>query len=186
MSEQQIDDKVREQIQKTRLIQKIRLIVFDCDGVLTDGGITVLPDGQESKRFDVRDGLGINLAIRAGLKTAIITGRESSVVEHRAKDLGIHHIYQKSPDKTADLNSILQKESLSLAETAFVGDDLPDLAVMRRVGFAVAVGDAIPEVKLTADYVTSLPGGRGAVREAIELILRTQGKWESAIEHYTR
>ena len=178
MPEQQIDDNLQQQI------QKIRLLVFDCDGVLTDGRITVLPDGGESKSFDVRDGLGISLAIRAGLRTAIISGRASSALEHRARDLGIHHLHQKSDDKIDSLDSILKQESLTMAEVAYVGDDLVDLPVMRRVGVAIAVADAILEAKQAAHYVTSLPGGLGAVREAIELILRTQGKWESVVRHY--
>jgi len=179
MPENLIDDHLRERI------QKIRLLVFDCDGVLTDGRITFLPDGGQSKSFDVRDGLGISLAIRAGLRTAIISGRESSAVEHRARDLGIHHLRQKSTDKIESLDSILKQESLTMADVGYVGDDLVDIPVMRHVGVAIAVADAVAEAKQAAHYITSLPGGRGAVREAIELILKTQGKWESVTKHYT-
>lgn len=168
----------------TEKIRKIRLLILDVDGVLTDGSIIIDDSGLETKAFNVRDGHGIKLLERGGVRTAIVTGRTSTVVEHRARDLKIELVYQGSRDKLKAYEDILTRSSLTPVETAYVGDDLVDLPVLKRVGFSVAVADASVEVKERADYVTERPGGRGAVREVVELILKTQGKWEGLIERY--
>lgn len=162
--------------------KRIRLLAMDVDGVLTDGRIILGGDGQELKCFDVRDGMGIALARRAGLKTALITGRSSDAVWRRSDELHCDHCLQGVTDKKAALEIIIRDERISWDETAYIGDDLNDLAPMSMAGLAVAVGDAAPEVVHTAAYHCQAHGGRGAVRETVELILRTQGKWETMVE----
>ncbi|MDO8426698.1 MAG: HAD-IIIA family hydrolase [Deltaproteobacteria bacterium] len=165
-------------------IKKIKLLIFDVDGVLTDGGIIYNDEGQELKVFDVRDGHGIKLLMRAGIDVAIITARESRAVSFRAANLGIEHVYQGMRDKAEALGLILEKKALAPEEAGYVGDDVIDLPVIKRVGFSAAVADAVDEVKQRVDYVTKMPGGRGAAREVVELILKTQGKWDGIIEKY--
>ena len=164
----------------------ITTVIFDVDGVLTDGRIVMDGEGNELKFFNVKDGHGIVMLHRAGISTMIITGRRSKVVERRAKELGIGRVYQGIHDKLGLFGELVEKEGLNPKETAYVGDDVVDIPLMRRVGLGVAVGDAHPEVKAVAHHVTSLPGGRGAVREFIELLLKTQGHWESVTERYRR
>ena len=159
----------------------IQLLVLDVDGVLTDGGLYVDDNGKPSKKFNVKDGLGIKLAQRFGIQVAILTGKTSGVVEHRAKELGIEHVIQGSKNKGADIASLSEKTGIALGDTAMVGDDLPDLPAFAAVGFRVAVGDAVDEVKAAADFVTVKAGGRGAVREAVEHLLKAQGKWDEAL-----
>ena len=159
--------------------RKIRLLLMDVDGTLTDGALIVMPDGEELKSYHVRDGLGILLARKAGLDLGIISGKTSKALEKRAARLRITEIHQGSIDKTGILSEILKRRGINAKETAYIGDDLGDLAVMKAVGLAAAVGDAHPEVKAHCHYVCRSPGGRGAVREFIEFILRAQGKWES-------
>jgi 3-deoxy-D-manno-octulosonate 8-phosphate phosphatase (KDO 8-P phosphatase) len=163
---------------------RIKLIAFDIDGVMTDGGLTYTDDGQERKTFNVQDGLGIKLLQRAGLEAVIVTGRNSGVVAARAADLGIEHVYQGVADKGATLAALLAKLDLSWAECAFMGDDLIDLPAMRRAGLAVAPANARPIVKQHAHVVTAASGGHGAVREAIELVLAAQDKLKAAFAPY--
>jgi 3-deoxy-D-manno-octulosonate 8-phosphate phosphatase (KDO 8-P phosphatase) len=153
----------------------IRLLLMDCDGVMTDGRLWWTADGDEQKAFHVRDGLGIALCHRAGLRTGIISGRESSATRRRATELGMAYLRQNVRDKLTAFNEILRQARLSANECAYVGDDLVDLPIMRRAGLAIAVADAIEEAKAAAHYVTRHKGGCGAVREAVDLILRVQG-----------
>jgi len=167
-------------------IKRIRLLLLDVDGVLTDGRIIYDDDGRETKFFDVRDGHGLKLLMRSGVEVGIITSRESRVVAHRAKNLGIELVRQGMLDKLKALEEILEERPYAPEEIAYVGDDTVDLPVLKRVGLSVAVADAVEEVKEMADYVTGKTGGRGAVREVAELILKAQGKWEGIIGHYLR
>lgn len=165
-------------------VEKIKLFITDVDGVLTDGSIILGIDNQEYKVFHAQDGLGINLAQKAGLTIAIITGRYSEAVETRAKELNIVHLYQKAKNKKEVLNQLLNELKLTKKETAYIGDDLNDLPILGEVGLKLAVANAVPEVKEQVDYVTQKEGGQGAVREALVLILKTQGKWHSLVESY--
>ncbi len=164
--------------------RRVKLLVFDVDGVLTGGQILFGPDGEALKIFHAHDGLGINAAHRAGLKTAVITGRESEMVRQRGAELAITEVCQGARDKIVHLERLLDKHGLTAEEVAYTGDDLNDLAVMRRVGLACAVANAAPEVKEAAHYVTSRAGGAGAVREIVELVLKAQGKWTAIVESY--
>lgn len=166
-------------------IRPVKLLVLDVDGVMTDGSIIYTDEGVEIKAFNVRDGHGIKMLKRAGIDTAIITARSSKVVAHRAANLGIELVIQGAIDKAAAFDDLLAKTKLHPNQTAYAGDDVIDLPVMRRAGFSVAVADAVKEVRLSAHYVTTAPGGRGAVREMAELILKAQGKWEEAMRRYT-
>jgi 3-deoxy-D-manno-octulosonate 8-phosphate phosphatase (KDO 8-P phosphatase) len=161
--------------------KKIRVLLMDVDGVLTDGRIWLLSrrDGtaSEIKGFSAYDGAGLKLARAAGLRTGLITGRESSAVSQRARECEIEFVYQGRATKLAAYEEILRATGASDAETAYIGDDLPDLPLLQRVGFAAAVANAAPEVKRAAHYVTAHSGGDGAVREVIELIVKAQGKW---------
>lgn len=167
---------------------RIRLVCFDVDGVLTDGGI-YLGDSAgarvELKRYDIQDGLGIKMLQQAGLVTAIITGRESESVALRAKELAIDEVVQDSQArKLPALRRILERRGLDWSQVAFVGDDLPDLGVMRLVGLPVAVGNATFDAKHAARVVLLSEGGRGAVRELCELLLRARGEWDVLVERY--
>ncbi len=148
-----------------RRILPVQLLIFDVDGVLTDGGITYHDDGSESKTFDVKDGHGIKLVQRSGLQVALISGRYCASVEHRAKGLGIERVYQGIHRKVEAYEQIKEETGLTDSQIAYVGDDLIDIPVMRRVGFAVCVEDASPHVKPFAHYVTRAKGGKGACRE---------------------
>ena len=165
-------------------LKSVRLLILDVDGVLTDGKVIYTDSGEEIKRFDVRDGHGLKLLMRSGIDVTLLTGRESRVVLHRARDLGIEHVYQKALNKIEVYETILTKRNLKDKEVGFVGDDLVDLPVLRKVGFSAAVPDAVPEVKEIVDYVTSKKGGEGAVREICELLLKAQNKWEQVTEKY--
>lgn len=160
------------------------MLVLDCDGVLTDGQILLLPGGEETKLFDVRDGHGIVMARRAGLRIAIISGRESFAVRARAQELGISRLYEKAWDKLEAYRALLAEEGLSDEAICYMGDDVTDVPLLRRAGLALAVADAAAEAKQFAHFVTERGGGRGAVREAIELILKAQGRWEEALRRY--
>jgi len=200
----------------TARARKIKLILFDVDGVLTDGKIWIFPapsssqqsgaqqslleksaqhGGQggfglhstsliEAKGFHAHDGTAISLARLAGIKTGIITKRISETVALRARDLKIDHVYQGIQDKASVFSQILEKDGITAAEAAFVGDDVIDLPAMRKCGLAIAVKNARPEVKAEAHWVTSHAGGDGAARDAVEYILKTQGKWKQAVEEY--
>jgi 3-deoxy-D-manno-octulosonate 8-phosphate phosphatase (KDO 8-P phosphatase) len=166
--------------------RRTRLLIMDVDGVLTDGRIIQDSHGHELKVFDVKDGHGIVMAHRAELRTALISGRESETITRRAQELGIELVFQKIWNKLAVYEKILEETKLTHDEVAYIGDDLIDIPVLRRVGLAVAVADAVDEVKSTAHMVTQRPGGQGAVREVIELILRAQGHWDTLLERYTK
>ena len=154
--------------------KKIKLLLMDCDGVLTDGRLYYSEDGEAMKAFHVRDGQGLVLWHRAGGRSGIISGRSLVLVARRAEELGIEFVRQKSEDKLADFREILAEARVSAEETAFVGDDVADVELMRQVGFAVAVADAVGETKEAAHFVTSLGGGLGAVREVTDLLLRAR------------
>lgn len=162
----------------------VRLVIFDVDGVLTDGKLYFLPDGTEYKTFHTLDGLGIKLLMSAGIRTAIITGRQSAAVELRANNLGIQHLYQGREDKLVVLNELLSELGLQTDQVAYLGDDLPDLPVIRRVGLGMAVANANEFVKRYAHGVTRAQGGQGAAREFCELILQAQGKLDPLLEAY--
>lgn len=164
--------------------KKIKLLVLDVDGVLSDGRIIFGHDGELMKNFNSQDGLGITVAHKAGIRTAIITGRESQIVHLRGSELKIADIYQGAMNKVEALLELIAKYNVTLEEVAYVGDDLNDLPVIVRVGLACAVANAVPEVKNYAHLVTDHYGGQGAVREVIEFILKTQGKWESIVQAY--
>lgn len=163
---------------------RIKLVAFDIDGVMTDGGLHYTDDGGELKTFNVQDGLGLVLMRRAGFELAIVTGRTSGVVAARAADLGITHVYQGVADKRAAVNGLLEKLGLQWADCAFMGDDLIDLSVMAHCGLAIAPANARPIVKERAHLITEAGGGRGAVREAIEFILAAQDKLSAAFAPY--
>lgn len=164
--------------------REVKLLILDCDGVLTDGRIILLPGGEETKAFDAKDGHGIRMALRAGLRVAIISGRESFAVRARARDLGITQLHEGAFAKLEPYERVLEEESVSDRETCFVGDDVTDIPVFRRVGLAIAVADATEDAKRFAHFVTERGGGRGAVREVIEALLKAQGKWEEVMARY--
>lgn len=165
-------------------LQKIQLLILDVDGVMTDGRIIYDNHGVETKAFDVKDGHGLKLLQRAGIRVGIITGRSSAVVDKRAAELGITLVYQGAKDKLVPFLEILAKTGLTAEQVAYVGDDYPDLPVLRRVGFAVTVADAIEELKPCVHYVTRQAGGRGAVREVCDLLLKESGRWEEVVGRY--
>lgn len=156
--------------------RQIRLLLLDVDGVLTDGSLIYLDDGRECKVFNSRDGFGLTLLHKAGIQTGIITARTGGAVAHRARQLGMTHLAQGVRDKAAALANILVQTGLDARQIAYMGDDWLDLPVLRQVGLAVAVADAVAEVRQAAHYITQAPGGRGAVREVCELILEAQDK----------
>ena len=160
----------------------IELLIVDVDGVLTDGGIVYGSGGQEVKRFHVRDGYGLRAWQKMGKRTGVITGRSSPIVEVRAHEVGIEFVHQGAAEKLPAYRQLLDETGLAPAAVCYVGDDLPDLPPLRQSGLAVAVADACPEVRATAHYVTRTPGGCGAVREVIELVLRCQGHWQTWVE----
>jgi len=165
---------------------RIELLLMDVDGTMTDGSVTLLSqtDGTalEIKTFDAHDGQGLTLAQTAGLRTGCITGRESAALLRRAHEMRMEFIYMKQPLKMPAYEEILRKAGVSDSAVAYIGDDLPDIPLMRRVGLAVAVGDAVPEVKEAAHYTTKALAGHGAVREAVELILKSKGSWKQMID----
>lgn len=163
---------------------RIELLVLDVDGVLTEGGIIYANDGGEIKHFHVRDGSGLAVWKHLGKKSAIITGRKSPIVEVRAAELDINPVFQGTTQKLEPFRKILAATQLTAEQACFIGDDFPDLPVMRRCGLAVAVADACPDVLAEAHYITQAPGGQGAVRETIELILNCQGHWQKVIEKF--
>ena len=165
-------------------IGKVKVLILDVDGVLTDGRTVISDDGQETKCFNVRDGHGLKMIRRAGVEVMFLTGRKSRVVEHRARELGVERLYQGALDKLAVLQEILNSTGLSPGQVAYMGDDIVDLPVLRRAGFSVTVSDAHEDVLKAVDLVTKNPGGRGAVREVCEIILKVQGKWEGLMERY--
>lgn len=163
---------------------RVELLIFDVDGVLTDGSLYVADDGQEYKAFHSRDGHGIKMLQGHGVELAVITGRTSKVVEHRMTNLGIRHVYQGQLDKLPAFEKLIGDLGIDGENTAYVGDDVVDLPVMRRVGFAIAVQDAHPLVKQHAHWQTPNDGGRGAARDVCELLLEARGKLHEALESY--
>lgn len=165
---------------------QIQVLLMDVDGTMTNGGVVLLsqPDGTalEIKVFDAHDGQGLTLAHAAGIRTGCITGRESAALSHRASEMRMEFVYMKQPLKIPAYEEILRKTGLPESTVAYIGDDLPDIPLMRRVGLAVAVGDAVPEVKKAAHFTTKAHAGRGAIREAIELILKSKGIWEEMLD----
>jgi len=164
--------------------RRIRLLLLDVDGVLTDGSFLMGPEGEEMKAFHVRDGHGIKLLRGEGIEVGIISGRRSRALEHRARDLGVSLVIQGVYDKVESGQEIMKRLGVKEEETCFVGDDIGDIPLLKKVGLPVAVGDAQEEVKESALYVTRSSGGRGAVREVCELILRCQGRWEEIMMRY--
>lgn len=165
-------------------LQKVKMLLLDVDGVLTDGRIIYSSDGTETKAFDVKDGHGLKMIQRAGVEVGIITGRQSTVVERRAKELGINILYQGAKDKLVPFREILDTCSINEDEIAYVGDDIVDLPILLRVGFAATVADALPEVRERVHYVSERKGGKAAVREICDLILRESGRWDSVTAKY--
>ena len=168
-------------IEKARLV---RLLIVDIDGVLTDGGLQFDNRGEEYKTFNSLDGHGIRMLLESGIEVAVITGRQSKIVNHRMGDLGVKHIYQGHRDKRPAFDRLLQDTNSDAAEIAYIGDDLPDLPIMQRVGFAIAVQNAHGFVKQHCDWVTSASGGHGAVREVTDFILHAQGLLEAKQNSY--
>lgn len=171
-------------VEVERRAASIKLLLMDCDGVLTDGRITLLENGDEEKSFHTRDGHGLVLLHRAGLQSGIISGRTSSLVERRARELGMHYVRQGTWDKIKDFEELLAEAGLDEREVAFVGDDVTDIPLMQRAELSIAVADAAFETRAVAHYVTQLPGGFGAVREVTELILKAQGRWSELMRKY--
>ena len=162
----------------------IDLLCLDVDGVMTDGSINLDDGGVETKRFHVRDGTGIRIWTRLGYHLALITGRSGDALGHRAAELDIRHVIQASTDKARSLQELLDELSLTPSQAAILGDDLPDLPMMRKAGYAMAVADAVEEVQQAAAFVTTRAGGDGAVREAVEHLLRAKGRWGEAVDLY--
>jgi 3-deoxy-D-manno-octulosonate 8-phosphate phosphatase (KDO 8-P phosphatase) len=169
-----------------KIAKNIKFLVLDVDGVLTDGGIILDNEGNEFKTFHVRDGHGIKMLIRAGIQVAVITGRHSRVVERRAHELGVTELFQKCYDKRVAYRQIAEKYSLSNNEIAYVGDDIVDIPILKKAGFPVVVADADDEVKAAAMMVTKMRGGRGAVREVCDLLLKAKGLWQDIIDGYSK
>ena len=165
-------------------LTQIQLLALDVDGVLTDGKLIINADGSESKFFNSLDGHGIRMWQRAGLKVALISGRASAPTELRAEQLQIEYVFQDCHYKLPVVEQLLDKLGLSPENMAFIGDDLTDMPVIRYAGFGVAVANAVDEVKQCADYVTTRPGGSGAVREVIEYILKNSGRWRELMKRY--
>lgn len=164
--------------------KKVKLLLLDVDGVLTDGRIIYDSHGRDMKLFDVHDGLGVYALHKAGIPTVLITAKGSRSIRPRARDMRVEEVFENISPKSAVLDKILKKHNIGSDEICFVGDDLVDICLMKRVGFAVAVFNAAPEVKQVASYITLREGGRGAVREIAELILKSQDKWKEILASY--
>jgi 3-deoxy-D-manno-octulosonate 8-phosphate phosphatase (KDO 8-P phosphatase) len=178
MSENTFKDELKERA------KKIKILLLDVDGVLTDGRIIYDSKGRDLKLFDVHDGMGVYSLYRAGIKTIIVTAKRSEAIKPRARDMHVAEVFADVSPKSAILARILKKYSVTKDEVCFVGDDLVDLGLMKLVGLPVAVFNACPEIKQVAGYITIKHGGRGAVREIAELILKSQGKWEEILRFY--
>ncbi len=165
-------------------LAKIKLLLLDVDGVLTNGQIVYDSQGNESKAFDVKDGHGLKMVQRAGIQVGIITGRSSDVVRKRAAELGIDILYQGAHRKLEPYLEILSEQNLTDDQVAYVGDDIVDLPILQRVGFSATVADAVPDVFPCVDYIATRPGGGGAVREICDLLLRASGQWDEITKRY--
>ncbi len=165
-------------------LARLKLLLLDVDGVLTDGTINYTDSGEEIKRFDSKDGLGMRLLMESGIRVGIITGRKSGALIHRCDNLGIDLVYDGVSDKAAVFDAVLQKTGVTAMQTGFAGDDLPDLPVLKKAGTAITVADAPACIKAHCDLVTFQKGGKGAVREICEAILKAGGKWETAVSKF--
>jgi 3-deoxy-D-manno-octulosonate 8-phosphate phosphatase (KDO 8-P phosphatase) len=165
-------------------LKKIKMIILDVDGVMTDGYVIIDDNGHETKNFNVRDGHGLKMIQRYGIKVVLLTGRQSEVVKHRARDLGIKEIHQKVFNKKEVFAKILKKNKLKADQIAFIGDDIVDIPVLKAAGFSAAVADAVDVVKKSVDYITKNNGGHGAVREICDMLLQAQGKWKEISARY--
>lgn len=166
------------------ILKDIRLLLLDVDGVLTDGSILYTDSGEEIKIFNAKDGLGIRLLMAAGIEVGIITGRSGTALRHRCKNLGITRVHDGARDKAAVMEHIFQETGFSPRQVAYIGDDLPDRAVFSRVGLAIAVADASPEIRRLAQMTTTAKGGHGAVREVCEAILKARGDWDRLVKRF--
>ena len=167
-------------------LSQIKLLLLDVDGVLTNGQITYTDSGAQVKSFNSKDGLGIRLLMDAGIQVGIVTGRTSGALRHRCENLGLDLLFDGIKDKSKSIETISQQMGIAPEKMAFMGDDLIDLPAMTRVGFSVAVADAVPEVRQQADFITRAKGGQGAVREFCELILKSNGLWDKILESYLK
>lgn len=165
-------------------LAKIKLLLLDVDGVLTDGRIIYDSQGNELKAFDVKDGHGLKMVQRAGIRVGIITGRNSIIVSRRAQELGIEILYQGALRKLEPYLEILSEQNLLDEQVAYVGDDIIDLPILQRVGFSATVADAVPDLFPRVDYIATRPGGGGAVREICDLLLRASGQWDEITKRY--
>jgi 3-deoxy-D-manno-octulosonate 8-phosphate phosphatase (KDO 8-P phosphatase) len=165
-------------------IKSIRWLVLDVDGVLTDGWVIIDDDGRESKHFNVKDGHALKMLIRFGFNVMFLTGRKSQVLEHRARELGVTELHQRVLNKLEYFTEFMTRKGISFAEVAYVGDDIVDIPLMKRVAFSATVADAAEEVPPMVDYVSPYKGGRGAVRDVCKIILQAQGKWKEVAERY--
>ena len=172
------------ELEHMRRAAAVKVMIFDVDGVLTDGSLTYGPDGEVTKTFFVLDGLGIQLLNKTGVQTAIISARKSPIVVKRAADLGIAHVYQGIHDKRIGFAELLQATGVTPEECGYIGDDVIDLPLFTRVGLAITVPSGHPEVQHRAHYVTRIAGGKGAVREVCDMIMRAQGTYEQALAPY--
>jgi 3-deoxy-D-manno-octulosonate 8-phosphate phosphatase (KDO 8-P phosphatase) len=177
---------IRSSEQIINAAKEIKLLILDVDGVMTDGKIILDNEGNEFKAFNVRDGHGVKMLVREGFKIAIVTGRESRVVQRRALELGISDVFQRCLRKLQTYEILKDKYILTDKEIAFIGDDIVDLPILIRVGLSVAVSDSVDEVKERVDFITKNPGGAGAVREVCEILLKAKGVWDRIIEDYSR
>jgi len=168
----------------TEKLASVDLLIMDVDGVLTQGEVIYKDDGGQIKIFNVKDGLGLRLLMDAGVRAAIVTGRSAGALEARVNDLGIPFLFHGVSDKAAALDKVVEQSGIPAERMAFIGDDLPDLPIMKRVGLSIAVADAADEVKDRAELTTTHLGGKGAVRETCEAILKAKGLWEEAVERY--
>jgi 3-deoxy-D-manno-octulosonate 8-phosphate phosphatase (KDO 8-P phosphatase) len=175
-----------EPVEIERRAARVKLLLMDCDGVLTDGRIELVGEKDEQKIFHTRDGHGLVLFHRAGLSSGIISGRTSGAVSRRARELGITYLRQGALDKIKDFEELLAEAEVEESEVAFIGDDVVDIPLMERAELAVAVADATRETREAAHYVTQLPGGYGAVREVTEIILKAQGRWKNLMKRYIK
>lgn len=171
-------------MQLRKKFKKIKLLLLDVDGVLTDGRIIYDSRGRDLKFFDVHDGMGVYLLKKAGIRTLLVTAKGSQTIIPRARDMQVEEVLQDIPKKSVILDKVMKKYAVKKDEVCFVGDDLVDLGLMKRVGLAIAVRNACAEIKKASDYITARTGGRGAVREVAELILKSQGKWPQALKPY--
>jgi len=177
-----LNAEVKEELKEKA--KKVKLLLLDVDGVLTDGRIVYDSSGRDMKFFDVHDGMGVYALHKCGIKTVIITAKGSRAIRPRARDMRVEEVIENISPKSAVLDKILKKYKVDISEVCFAGDDLVDLCLMKKVGFPIAVFNAAPEIKQAASYITLREGGRGAVREIAELILKSQGKWQEVLGLY--